>query len=95
MKKSQQGRGKEVSQVCAECGISANVVTCLKKYGQSPKKLAFTLSTSHKGKCDFCGEEKHITQVRDFFYPNFKLLKQVVFALHGLTLPKKNNHKKK
>ena len=61
---------------CGECGISANVLTCLKRYGKPPKQLAFTCSTTHKGKCDFCGEEKDVTQARDYFYPDFSLLKR-------------------
>lgn len=61
-------------QVCGECGIAANVTTCLAKYGEPPKKLCFDLSTSHKGKCDWCGEIKFITEVRDFFYPTFLYL---------------------
>lgn len=65
---------KEINSVCSSCGISANVITCLKKYGMPPKKLAFDVSTFHEGECDYCGEEKMVTQVRDFFYPNFTLL---------------------
>jgi len=67
---------KEIRRVCEECGISANVLTCLKKYGMPPKKLAFDISTYCSGfKCDYCGKEKDTTEVRDFFYPNFDLLK--------------------
>lgn len=64
----------EVSQVCSPCGVSANVLTCLKKYGRSPKKLTFSTSTFHKGKCDVCNEETSVTEPRDFFYPDFELL---------------------
>lgn len=71
----------DIHNVCAECGISANVLTCLKKYGQRPKKLAFSCSTVHKGTCDFCGEEKDITECRDFFYPDFGLLTKQSKAL--------------
>ena len=63
-----------INYVCAECGISANVLTCLKKYGKPPKKLCFDMSTTCKGKCDYCGEEKIITQTRDYYYPDFSLL---------------------
>ena len=63
-----------ISSVCRECGIAANVLTCLQKYGQRPDQLAFTVSTVHKGTCDVCGEERHVTEPRDFFYPNFGLL---------------------
>lgn len=64
----------EIEQVCRECGIAANVMTCLYKYGEPPKQLAFTMSTYHTGKCDWCKETKPVTEVRDFFYPNFALL---------------------
>lgn len=66
---------KVIHKVCRECGISANVLTCLKKYGMPPKKLAFDVSTFCDGsECDYCGEKKYTTEVRDFFYPDFKLL---------------------
>lgn len=66
----------EIHWVCSDCGIEANRLTCLKKYGREPKKEAFSISTFHKGKCDFCGEIKDITQTRDFFYPDFNLIKR-------------------
>lgn len=66
--------GLDIKQVCYECGVSANVLTCLKKYGNRPNKLHYTVSTYHIDKCDFCEEEKMITEVRDFFFPNFELL---------------------
>ena len=66
----------EINRVCAECGISANVLTCLFKYGKPPKKLCFGISTYGNGKCDWCGKNKPVTQVRDFFYPDFFLLKK-------------------
>jgi hypothetical protein len=62
--------------VCYECGISANVLTCLKKYGNRPLQLAFTVSTYHVGECACCGEEKDVTEQRDFFYPDFSLLER-------------------
>ncbi len=65
---------KNIEIVCRECGISANVLTCLNKYGKPPKKLAFDVSTFYKDKCDYCGDLKYVTQVRDFFYPDFSLL---------------------
>lgn len=64
----------DISEVCAECGISANVLTCLYRYGAPPKQLAFSVSTYHVGKCDWCGEKKPVTETRDFFYPDFNLL---------------------
>lgn len=65
---------REIKVVCSHCGISANVLTCLKKYGRSPKKLAFNTSTFHTAVCDVCGEKTELTEVRDFFYPDFNLL---------------------
>lgn len=66
----------EIRVVCAECGIAANVLNCLYKYGQPPKKLCFGISTYHTAKCDWCKKRKPVTEVRDFFYPNFYLLKK-------------------
>ena len=65
-----------IYNVCDKCGIEANRLTCLKKYGTEPKKKKFMCSTYHKGKCDFCGKIKYITEARDFFYPDFSLLKK-------------------
>lgn len=62
------------SNCCYECGISANVLTCIKKYGKPPKKLCFDTSTYNWGECGNCKEVKHVTQPRDFFYPDFTLL---------------------
>jgi hypothetical protein len=72
---------KKINQVCSSCGISANILTCLKKYGKPPKKLCFDVSTYHKGKCDYCGRETNITEVRDFFYPDFSLIDEVIKKL--------------
>lgn len=66
----------EIYNVCAECGISANVVTCLHKYGQRPNKLCFSVSTYHEAVCDYCKELKSVTEVRDFFYPDFNYLEK-------------------
>lgn len=63
-----------IMEVCRECGISANVLTCIKKYGQRPKQLCFSVSTFHTGKCDVCGEETAVTEPRDYFFPDFSLL---------------------
>jgi len=66
---------KKILNVCKECGISANVLTCVDRYGKIPRKLCFDISTIHSGKCDFCEEYKEITEARDYFYPDFELLK--------------------
>lgn len=65
---------KQIQNVCHECGVSANVLTCLKKYGAPPKKLHFDVSTVHKGWCDCCGKLANVTETRDFFHPDFSLL---------------------
>jgi len=68
----------KIRNVCYECGVSANVVTCLRKYRSSPDKLAYSLSTYHSGNCDFCGQNTQVTEARDFFYPDFKLLASLI-----------------
>ena len=65
---------KEIYNVCKECGISANVLTCLKRYGKPPLKLAFAVSTFRQGVCDYCGKKEMVTEARDYFYPDFSLL---------------------
>lgn len=64
---------KPIFNVCEECGLEANRKTCLLKYGNPPLMKKFGTSTYHKGKCDCCGKETAITEVRDFFYPRFDL----------------------
>lgn len=64
----------DIRVCCYECGVTANILTCLKRYGQPPHQIAFTVSTYHKGKCDFCGWVKDVTETRDFFYPDFGLI---------------------
>lgn len=67
-------KDKYAGNLCKECGISANVLTCLKRYHDRPNKLCFDVSTYHIGICAFCGEEKLVTQQRDYFYPDLSLL---------------------
>lgn len=69
---------KQITKVCSECGILSNILTCIKKYGVRPNKLCFDFSTFHEAKCDVCGEQKPVTEPRDFFHPNFDLLKNYV-----------------
>lgn len=69
---------KDIKKCCYECGVSANVLTCLRDRANRPNKLAYSISTYHKDYCDFCGEDKAVTEVRDFFYPDFKLLQEVI-----------------
>ncbi len=68
---------KTCSGYCASCGISANVLTCLKKFGRRPDKLCFTVSTFHTGVCCACGKESMVTEARDFFFPDFELLANI------------------
>jgi len=65
---------KEINEVCYDCGVTANYLTCLKKYGKLPDKKSFDYSTFHTGICQVCGEEVAVTEARDFFYPDFSLL---------------------
>lgn len=67
---------KQVRRVCDKCGIRANRITCLVKYGAEPLKLKFELSTYQIDVCDVCGIRKAVTEPRDFFYPDFNLLKR-------------------
>jgi len=60
--------------VCKTCGTTANALTCLNKYGELPKKVAFDVSTFHLDECDFCGVLAWVTEDRDFFYPDFSLI---------------------
>jgi len=62
--------------VCRECGLAANALTCILKYGQYPLKPAFSVSTCHQGTCDSCGRNTTVTEERDFFYPDFSLLSE-------------------
>lgn len=65
---------EEIKEVCDSCGIEANRLTCLKKYGQEPLKEKFSVSTYHVGRCQACGKRKWVTEIRDYFYPDFSLL---------------------
>lgn len=71
----------EINNVCSQCGITANVLTCLKENGEPPKKFSFDLSTFHVGICDCCGENTAITEARDFFHPDFSLIGTAVRLL--------------
>lgn len=65
---------RNITEVCTPCGITANYLTCLKKYGRPPLKKAFDVSTFHQGRCQVCLEETSVTEPRDFFYPDFELI---------------------
>lgn len=72
---------KKITNVCRECGVTANVLTCLEKYGKPPLTLAYSGSTFHKGICDVCRQKKHVTEARDFFHPNFSLIEKTAELL--------------
>lgn len=73
-----------IHTVCRECGTTANVLTCLQRYGQPPQNLAYSVSTFHEGRCDFCHAKKPVTQTRDFFFPDFSLIGKAVNFLQEL-----------
>ncbi len=64
----------EIQEVCHPCGITANYLTCLARYGQPPLKPCYSVSTFHRGVCGVCGREEDVTEARDFFNPDFSLL---------------------
>ena len=81
MEKDSNKLNTDIINCCSECGITANVLTCLKKYGNPPKKLAFGVSTFHIGKCDNCGRNTEVTEARDFFHPDFSLIETTIKLL--------------
>ena len=64
----------EINYSCDPCGLEANRLTCLKRYGAEPLKPKFDISTYHKGICDACGKVAMVTEARDFFWPDYSLL---------------------
>jgi len=62
--------------VCRECGLAANALTCILKYGEYPLKPAFSVSAWYPGTCGSCGRDTTVTEARDFFYPDFSLLSE-------------------
>lgn len=64
-----------INQVCSDCWIKANEQTQIKKFWEIKYPTKFSVSTFHKWICDFCKEEKSITETRDFYYPDFNLIK--------------------
>lgn len=55
-------------------GRLANYVTCMARFGEPPKKVAYEVSTYSKGTCKYCGRKTMVTEERDFFYPDFSLI---------------------
>jgi hypothetical protein len=62
-----------INNVCSECWIKASKKTFEKKWIKTDE-FCFSVSTYHKWICDFCKQEKSITETRDFYYPNFNLI---------------------
>lgn len=73
---------EDIHFVCDVCGIKANYLTQKKKFGKDFDEEKFkpsaAIATYHFGICDFCGEKRYVTSVRKFFYPDFKLLKNII-----------------
>lgn len=66
------------SQACSPCGITANQLTCLKKYGERPLKNASEVSTMHKGFCYICErDDQYVTEMRDYFYPDIRAIRYI------------------
>lgn len=64
-----------IKLVCSDCWIKANKATQIKKFWEIKYPTSFSLSTFHNNICDFCKQEKSVTQTRDYFYPDFNLIK--------------------
>lgn len=61
--------------ICRQCGLAANYLTCMAKYGEPPAKPAYDVSTCNQGKCDVClREDVAVISERDYFYPDFRLI---------------------
>ena len=56
------------SWVCSDCGTKALQLP------ENRGKKRFTVSTFHNGICGVCGQEKAVTEPRDFGYPEFEQL---------------------
>lgn len=67
---------REINQVCHECGVTANVLTCLKKHKTPPKKLCYEVSTWSLDFYDICRQEKSVSSPRNYFHPDFSLLQK-------------------
>jgi hypothetical protein len=69
---------KEYQWVCLDCGKQAMILNAKKKYGDKyDESKVFPepwVSTFHMGICDVCGENKAVTQHRDYRYVDFALL---------------------
>ena len=59
--------GSKLYWVCQACGKEALSMPINKG------KIQFECSTWHLGVCDVCGQNKNVTETRDFGYPVFVL----------------------
>ncbi|OPZ89381.1 MAG: hypothetical protein BWY74_02746 [Firmicutes bacterium ADurb.Bin419] len=57
-------RNNKIYLVCADCGLAAMNDEGIEHDGR--------LSTFYKDICSVCGEEKWVTEARDFGHPSFK-----------------------
>lgn len=68
-------KSKDIYHVCSRCGTMAHVATDLAKGVPFERiKPCYEVSTFHWGLCDCCGLDTYVTEVRDFFYPDFDLI---------------------
>lgn len=67
---------KSIRVCCRDCGVAASNATYMQKFGAKPMNPSFSVSTYCNGTCDCCGKDKAVTEVRDFFYPDFSLIKK-------------------
>ncbi len=73
----------KINWVCQECWEEWSRETWKKRNPRKPQpKIQFDLSTWHDNTCDVCWEKKSVTQPRDFFYPDFNLLKNKLWQKH-------------
>lgn len=81
-------KGNQITEVCSDCGVAANYLTCWKKYGKPPIKPCYDVSTTYLGTCDFCQQKRRVTSVRDYFHPDFEILRMAI-KVHARYVPKK------
>lgn len=69
---------KKIELVCEYCGVKANHLSQMRKYGEEFDEEKFVpmaeVSTCIKGVCHVCGYEGNVYPVRDFNYPDFNLM---------------------
>lgn len=71
----------DFNYLCSDCGITANNMTRIRQFGHRATIEAYSVSTFHTGICDVCGQERRVTELRDYFHPSeraCRLLKRYV-----------------